>query len=121
MLSRTLYGAAKMAIGMAFMILLSVGCGSEARGQTPAPSAPDPKEMHGGIEVALRSVRAIVLRVPTSTEGDNIKIVGNDQINPSTSFPKDGKPTPEYIRDLSQAIQKLSEKLQNDFRVPPNQ
>jgi hypothetical protein len=121
MLSRTHYGAAKMAIGTAFMILLSVGCGSEARSQTPPPPAPDPKEMHGGIEVALRSVRAIVLRVSTNPEGDNIKIVNADQYTPSTSFPKDDKPAPEYVRDLTQAVQRLSEKLQQEFRVPPNQ
>ena len=121
MLSRTHYGAAKMAIGTAFMILLSVGCGSEARSQTPPPPAPDPKEMHGGIEVALRSVRAIVLRVSTNPEGDNIKIVNADQYTPSTSFPKDDKTAPEYVRDLTQAVQRLSEKLQQEFRVPPNQ
>jgi hypothetical protein len=121
MLSRTLYGAAKMAIGLAFMILLSVGCGSEARCQTPAPPAPNPKELHGGIEVALRSVRAIVLRVSTNPEGDNIKIISADQITLSTSIPKDDKPAPEYIRDLALAVQKLSDRLQNEFRVPPNQ
>ena len=27
----------------------------------------------------------------------------------------------EYVRDLALAVQKLSERLQNDFRVPPNQ
>ena len=121
MLSRTLYGAAKMTIGIAFIILLSAGCGGEASCQTQALPAPDPKELHGGIEVALRSVRSIVLRVPTNSEGDNIKIVGTDQITPSTSFPKDDKPAPEYVRDLALAVQKLSEKLQNEFRVPPNQ
>jgi hypothetical protein len=121
MLSRTLNGAAKMTIGMAFMILLSVGCSSEARCQTSAPPAPDPKELHGGIEVGLRSVRWIVLRVSTNPEGDNIKIVSADQINPSTPLPKDDKPAPEYIRDLAQAVQKFSERLQNELHVPPNQ
>lgn len=121
MLSRTPYGAVKMVIGMAFMILLSVGYGSEARCQTPTSPVPDPKELHGGIEVALRSVRAIVLRVSTYPEGDNIKIISAEQINPSASIPKDDKPTPEYIRDLAQAVQRLSEKLQQEFRVPPNQ
>jgi hypothetical protein len=122
MLSRTPDGIAKLAIGMALLSLLSVVCGGDARCQTPAASAPDPKELHGGIEVALRSVRAIVLRVSTNAEGDNIpKILSSDQINPSTPFPKDDKPTSEYTRDLAQAIQTLSEKLQNNFRVPPNQ
>ena len=120
MLSRTLYGAAKMAIGIAFMTLLSAGFG-EANCQTPASPAADPKELHGGIEVALRSVRSIVLRVSTYPEGDNIKIVSTDQITPSTSFPKDDKLAPEYVRDLALAVQRLSERLQNELRVPQNQ
>jgi hypothetical protein len=121
MLSKTHSGVAKMAIGIALMSLLSVVCGGDVRCQSPTPSSPDPKELHGGIEVALRSVRAMTLRVSTNTEGDNIKIINSDQINPSTPLPKDDKPSPEYIRDLAQAIQKLSEKLQIEYRVPPNQ
>lgn len=120
MLSRILDGIAKMAIGLALVSLLGVVCG-DARCQTPTPSAYDPKELHGGIEVALRSVRAIVLRIPTNAEGDNIKILNSDHLTPSTPFPRDDKPTPEYIRDLAQVVQKLSERLQQDFRVPTNQ
>src|SRR5262245_6591053 len=120
MLFRTLDGIAKMAIGMALLSLLSAVCSGDARCQTPPSPAPDPKELHGGIEIALRSVRAIALRISTNPEGD-IKILNSDQINPSTPFSKDDKPTPEYIRDLAQAVQKLSEKLQHDFRVPQNQ
>jgi len=120
--SRTLYGAAKLAIGMALLSLFSVVCGGDARCQTPAPSAPNPKELYGGIEVSLRSVRAIVLHVPTNAGGDSIpKILSSDQVNTSTPFPKDDKLTPEYLRDLAQAVQRLSEKLQRDYHVPPNQ
>src|SRR5215813_10697465 len=107
---------------MALLSLLNVVCGGDARCQTPGPPAPNPKELHGGIEVALRSVRAIVLRVPTDAEKDNVpKILNSDQLNPSTPFPKDDRPTPEYIRDLAQTVQKLSDKLQREFRVPPDQ
>jgi hypothetical protein len=121
MLSRPLYGAAKMAVGLALLSLLSMICDGDARCQTPGPPAPDSKELHGGIEVALRSVRVIAFRVSTNADGDNFKILSSDQFNPSTPFPRDDKPTPEYIRDLAQTIQKLSERLQQDFRVPPNQ
>ncbi len=38
-----------------------------------------------------------------------------------TPFPREEKLTPEYIRDLAQTAQKLSEKLQRDFGVPPHQ
>jgi hypothetical protein len=120
--SQTLYGAAKMAIGMAFLSLLNLVCGGRALCQTPGPPAPNPKELHGGIEVSLRSVRVIVLRVPTAAEKDNVpKIINFDQQSPSSPFPKDDRPTPDYIRDLAQTVQKLSEKLQREFRVPPDQ
>ena len=122
MLSKTLYDAAKMVTGMALLGLLSVVCGGDARCQNPPSPAPNPKELHGGIEVALRSVRWIVLRVPTDANGDNVpKILSSDQVNPSAPFPRDDKPTPEYIRDLAQTVKNLSDKLQREFRVPPNQ
>lgn len=122
MLSRTHNAITKMAIGMALLSLLSVIRGGDARCQTPASSSPDPKELYGGIEIALRTVRAIAIRLSTNADGDNIpSIQGSDQIIPSTPFPRDEKLTPEYIRDLVQSAQRLSEKLQRDLGVPSNQ
>ena len=122
MLSRTLDGIAKTAIGMALLIMLIAVCGGDARSQTPAPPASDSKELHGGIEIALRAVRSVALRLSTDADGDNVpRIQGSDQILPSTPFPRDGKLTPEYINDLAQAVQELSGKLQRDYRVPQNQ
>jgi len=122
MLSRTIDGIAKTANGMALLILFSAVYTGAALCQIPASPASDPKELHGGIEVAIRAVRAVALRVSTGTDGDNTpSIQGSDQIIPSTPFPRDEKLTPEYISDLAQAVQKLSEKLQSDFRIPQNQ
>jgi|SRR5882672_3174949 len=122
MLTRTFDGIPKTAIGMVLLILLSAVYSSNARCQTPAPPASDPKELYGGIEIALRTVRSIALRVSTGTDGDSIpSIQGSDQIIPSTPFPRDEKLTPEYIRDLAQTVEKLSEKLQRDYRVPQKQ
>lgn len=122
MLSRTFDGVAKTAIGIAILILLSAVFSGDAWCQTSVSPASDPKELHGGIEIALRAVRSVALRVSTSADGDSIpSIQGSDQIIPSTPFPKDEKLTPEYISELAQAIQKLSEKLQQDYRVPQNQ
>jgi hypothetical protein len=120
MLSRTLDGISKMAIGVALLSMISLVC-SDAICQTPNSPATDPKELYGGIEIALRAVRTIALRVSTGPDGENISIRGSDQIIPSTPFPKDEKLSPEYIRDLAQSVQKLSEKLQRDFRIPPDQ
>jgi hypothetical protein len=119
MLSRTLDGIPKMAICMALFSLLSVICG-DTRCQTPASSASKEQEFYGGIEIALRAVRAIALRVSTGAEVD-IDIAGSDQTIPSTPFPRDDRLTLEYIRDLAQSAQKLSERLQRVYGVPPNQ
>jgi hypothetical protein len=122
MLSRTFDGIAKTVIGIAILILLSAIFSGEARCQTSVSPASDSKELHGGIEIALRAVRAVALRVSTGADGDSIPTIqGSDQIIPSTPFPKDDKLTPEYINDLAQVIQTLSEKLQQDYRVPQNQ
>src|SRR5262245_1988851 len=121
MLSRTFDDIAKNAMGTALLSLLCAVCGGAASGQTPSPSDPNPKELHGGIEIALRTVRAIALRVSISPEGDNIRILSSDQQTPSTPLLRDDKPSPEYIRDLAQTVQKISEKLQREFRIPPNQ
>jgi len=101
--------------------LLSLVCGGDARCQAPSPLDFNPNELHGGIEIAPRAVRAIALRISTGDAADNIKILNSDQITPSTPFPRDEKLTPEYIRDLAQSVQKLSQRLQLDFRIPPDQ
>ncbi|MGH9751223.1 MAG: hypothetical protein ACREA2_00425 [Blastocatellia bacterium] len=121
MLSRTLNGIAKMTVGMALLSMVSVICGGNVQCQTPTSPSPDPKEMHGGIEIALRVVRSIAIRVSTSSDGEKISIEDSDQDIPSTPFPRGEKLTPEYIRDLVQSAQKLSEKMQRDFGVPSHQ
>jgi hypothetical protein len=107
-----------MAIGLALLIVL---CAGDARNQTPASTASESKELYGGIEIALRAVRTIALRVSAGPDGENISIRHSDQIIPSTPFPRDEKLTLEYIRDLAQSAQKLSEKLHRDFGVPLEQ
>ncbi|MBO0857483.1 MAG: hypothetical protein J2P21_03325 [Chloracidobacterium sp.] len=122
MLSQTFDGLAKTAIGMALLILISMVYSGEALSQTPHLTDSDPKRLHGGIEIALRSVRSVALRVSTDADGDNIpRIQGSDQIIPSTPFPGDQKLTPEYISDLAKAVQTLSEKLHRDYSVPQKQ
>ena len=121
MLSRKFDGIVKNALGVALLSLLNMVCGSDARCQSASPSDTKLKELHGGIEISLRAVRAIALRVSTSAEGDNIKILSYDQLTPSTALLRDDKPTSEYIHDLAQTVQKLSEKMQRFFQIPPNQ
>lgn len=122
MLARTFDGIAKTAISMALLIMLSAVYSGDARCQTPAPTASDSKELHGGIEITPRAVRAVALRVSVVADGDTIpSIQGSDQILLSTPLPTDGILTPEYISNLAETVQRLTEKLQNDYHVPQNQ
>jgi hypothetical protein len=122
MLTRTLDGIAKTAIGMTLLIMLCAACSGDVRCQTPVPPASDSKELYGGIEIALRAVRSVALRVSTSADGENVPTIqGSDQIIPSTPFPTDEDLTPEYVADLAQSVLKLSDKLQGDYGVPQRQ
>src|SRR5262245_41968445 len=103
MLSRTIENIAKNAMGVALLSLLCAFCGGDVRCQTPGPSDPNAKELHGGVEIGLRTVRAIALRASISPE-DSIRVVSSDQLTPSTPLARDDKPTPEYIRDLAQTV-----------------
>jgi hypothetical protein len=120
MFARKLDSIIKYMVVMSLLGLLGVVCGVDARCQSPGQTVSNQKELYGGIEIALRTVRLIAMRVPLSPGEENIRILDSDQLIPSTAFPKDDKPTPEYIRDLAQTVQKVAEKLQRDFRIPPN-
>jgi hypothetical protein len=105
-------------------LLITVG-GGDARCQISNTSNSNPTvnlaELHGGIEITPRVVRAIGLRISNGAEGDNIKVLYYDQSVPTTPFPREAKFPPEYIRDVAQSVQKMSEKLQRDFRILPEQ
>ncbi|GEM_PF-1249436 len=105
-------------------LLIIVG-GGDARGQiSNAPNATpnvNLTELHGGIEITPRVVRAIGLRISNGSEGDNIKVLYYDQLIPSAAFPREAKFPPEYIREVAQSVKTMSEKLQRDYRILPEQ
>lgn len=105
-------------------LLVIVG-GGDARGQiSNAPNATpnvNLAELHGGIEITPRVIRAIGLRISNGNEGDNIKVLYYDQLVPTTAFPREAKFPPEYIRDVAQSVKTMSERLQRDYRILPEQ
>ena len=105
-------------------LLIIVG-GGDARCQISNTPNSTPNvnltELHGGIEITPRVVRAIGLRISNGNEGDNIKVLYYDQLIPSAAFPREAKFPPEYIREVAQSVQKMSEKLQREFRILPEQ
>jgi hypothetical protein len=105
-------------------LLIIVG-GGDARCQVSSTPNSTPNvnlaELHGGIEITPRVVRAIGLRISNGNEGDNIKVLYYDQLIPSAPFPREAKFPPEYIREVAQSVKTMSEKLQRDFRILPEQ
>lgn len=86
------------------------------------PGAIPASELHGGIEISPLVVRGIVVRISNGDEGYNVKLLFSYSANPSTApYIKDGRLTPEYIRDVSQAVLKLYQQLQQQFQVPSSQ
>jgi hypothetical protein len=103
---------------MAFLPLLFSGI---AFGQAArlAPAALDVSELHGGIELSPRVVRAIAVQIPAD---GNIKVLFSYSL-PLTapSYVRDGKLTPEYIKDAAQTVQKAFLQLQLQYKVPEYQ
>jgi hypothetical protein len=99
------------------MLLLSALAFSQTG--RPASSQTDPSELHGGIELSPRVVRAIAVQIPA---GGNIKVLFSYSLPLTTpSYVKDGKLTPEYIRDAASTVQKAFLQLQLQYRVPDYQ
>jgi hypothetical protein len=110
----------RLIIHSAFLLAL-FACHPTIFAQQARAGKPDSRELHGGIEVAQKAVRVIALRISHEDEGYNVKILYSDSVTPSRSYPQDGKLSPDYTREVAQIIQRLSEKLQKDYLIPPGQ
>ncbi len=111
----------KEIFSIVFQVLLFVFCPGTAAGQPVQGEKANPLELHGGIEIGPRVVQAIALRLTSSDEGYNVRVVYSESAVPTANYLQDGRLTPEYIEDVGQIVQRLSEKLQKEHRVPPNQ
>ena len=99
-------------------ILLS-GALAFSQSNKPASGQPDPSELHGGIELSPRVVRAVAVQIPA---GGNIKVLFSYSLPLTTpSYVKDGKLTPEYIQDAASTVQKAFLQLQLQYHVPGHQ
>jgi hypothetical protein len=95
-------------------------------GQTEKPKQPVEKsttaEMHGGIELGARVVRAIALRISETEDGGALQVVFSSSENFSAdSHLKDGKLTPNYIAEAADAVGKLFQQLRVKYKAPENQ
>ena len=99
-------------------------------GQIVGQPAPQPAllekipaaELHGGIELSPRVVRAIALRISENDEGNNLQVLFSySQPITTPSYAREGRLTTEYIRETALTVQKAFQQLQRQFRVPDNQ
>lgn len=87
----------------------------QAQVRTPAAAA---EELHGGIEIGSKGVKAIVIRITGDGDDYNLKVLYAEIINTTPVQTKDGKFTAEAIRDTANAVQRFRQRMQQDYKVP---
>jgi hypothetical protein len=97
-------------------LLLTTFSPVQGQARKPAPFASE--ELHGGIEIGSKGVKAIAVRVSGEDEGYNVKVLYAEVINTTPVQLKDGKVTPEAIRDTAFAVQRFYQRMSREYRVP---
>jgi hypothetical protein len=88
-------------------------------GQTKQTISQNLSELHGGIEVGAKGIKSIVVRVTSEEEGYNVKIVHAEIVNTTLVQTRDGKFTPEVIKETGQVVQRFYQRMQQEFRIQP--
>jgi len=73
--------------------------------------------LYGGIEVGGKGVRAAVISVRETGEGNSVKLVYAEAINSTLMQLQDNRFTPEAIRDTAVAVHKLLNRMKTEYRV----
>lgn len=76
------------------------------------------EELHGGIEVGSKGIKAIGLRITGESDNYSVKVVYAEIINTTLVQTKNGLFTPEAIRDTANAIQQFYQRLKGEYRIP---
>lgn len=101
-----------LAVPIALVILAISGLSAQANS---LPQATD--ELHGGIEVGSKGVKAIALRISGETDNYTVKIIYAEVVNTTLVQTKDGNFTPEAIRDTANAIQRFHQRMRQEYRI----
>ncbi len=81
----------------------------------------DNEEVHGGIEIGAKGVKAVALRIGTDDEGYNVKILYAETVNTTVAQTKNNKFTPAAIKETGAAVQRFYLRLLQDYRITPEQ
>lgn len=102
-------------------LLFCLLASSSSYGQAKKSLAPAPEQLHGGIEIGSKGIKAIVVRVSSEDEGYAVKILYAEIVNTTPVQTKDGKFTPEAIRDTGVAVGRFYQRMLQEYRIPPDQ
>ncbi|MGE0126954.1 MAG: hypothetical protein AB7U82_02525 [Blastocatellales bacterium] len=98
--------------------LLSV---PSVRAQTKEPASTSAEELHGGIEIGAKGIKSVAVRIVGDERGYSVNILNADILNTTIVQTKNGKFTPEAIRDTGSVTQRFYQRLRQDYRIPPEQ
>jgi hypothetical protein len=101
-------------------ISLLLTCLSPAQAQARRPASPT-EELYGGIEVGAKGIKSIAVRITDDEKGYSVKILSAEVINTTIVQTKNGKFTPEAVRETGSVIQRFYQRLQQDYRIPTEQ
>jgi hypothetical protein len=89
--------------------------------QARKPAAPNPKELHGGIEIGPKGIKCIAIRVAGADEGFEVKILYTELINTTLMQTRNNQFTPEAVRDTGVAVQRFHQRMRQEYRIPLDQ
>lgn len=103
----------------AALLVVSVTSLSYAQNQNAVALQPD--ELLGGIEIGSKGIKGVAVRIAGEDEGYAVKILYAEIINTTPAQTKDGRFTPEAIRDTGAAVQRFYQRMQQYYRIPTEQ
>lgn len=103
------------------VISLLPACFIPASAQTRKPASTSPEELHGGIEIGAKGIKSIAVRITGDERGYSVNILNTEVLNTTIVQTKNGKFTPEAIRETGSVTQRFYQRLRQDYRIPPEQ
>lgn len=99
--------------------LLLLACADVITAQPRKPAPPPAEELHGGIEIGAKGIKSIAVRITGDERGYSVNILNTEVLNTTIVQTKNGKFTPEAIRETGSVAQRFYQRLRQDYRIPP--
>ncbi|MBL8186749.1 MAG: hypothetical protein JNK38_02005 [Acidobacteria bacterium] len=99
-------------------LLLSGWLSQAIWAQSRPAAATQTEELHGGIEIGSKGVKAIALRITGEGDDYTVKVLYAEIVNTTPVQTRNGKFTPEAIHDTANAVQRFRQRMLQDHKVP---